>query len=193
MQVTLRMVSPMSDEEFFQFCQINDTLEFERDSHGNIIVMSPTTMSTSGLNFRVGGVMFKWFEETGLGEFLESSGGVTLPNGAVRSPDICWVSPERLVGLDDDERESFPHVCPDFVIEIRSKSDSKQYVLEKMKEYIENGARLGWMIDRFDHKVYVFREDGSVSTDDFNTILSGENVLPGLVLDLGTLLKKPKS
>lgn len=193
MQVTLRMVSPMSEEEFFQFCQINDTLEFERDSHGNIILMSPTTMSTSGLNFRVGGVLFKWFEQTGLGEFFESSSGFTLPNGAVRSPDISWISPEKLIDLDDDEREKFAHICPDFVIEIRSKSDSKQYVLDKMKEYIQNGARLGWMFDRFDHRVYVFREDGSVSTEDFTAVLSGENVLPGLSVDLGALIKKPVS
>ena len=193
MLVTFRTVRPMSDDEFFEFCQINDTLEFERDSHGNIIVMSPTTMSTSRLNFRVGGVMFKWFEQTGLGEFLESSSGFTLPNGAVRSPDISWISPERLIGLDDEEREKFAHVCPDFVVEIRSKSDSRQYVFDKMEEYIQNGTRLGWMIDRFDQKVYIFREDGSISTEDFNSVLSGEDVLPGLIVDLGTLLKQPKS
>ncbi|ACT94200.1 protein of unknown function DUF820 [Dyadobacter fermentans DSM 18053] len=190
---TLKTVTPMSEDEFFEFCQVNDTLEFERDSHGNIIVMSPTTMSTSSLNFRIGGVMFKWFEQTGLGEFLDSSSGFTLPNGAVRSPDISWVSPERLINLDEEEREKFAHVCPDFVVEIRSKSDSKQYVLEKMTEYIQNGTRLGWMVDRFDRKVYVFREDGSVSTEDFDAVLSGENVLPGLTVDLGTLLKQPKS
>ena len=137
--------------------------------------------------------MFKWFEQTVLGELLESSSGFTLPNGAVRSPDISWISPERLIGLDDEEREKFAHVCPDFVVKIRSKSDSRQYVLEKMKEYIENGTRLGWMIDRFDRKVYIFRKDGSVSTEDFNAALSGEDVLPGLIVDLGTLLKQPKS
>ena len=193
MQVTLRMVSPMSDEEFFEFCQINDTLEFERDSHGNIILMSPTTMSTSGLNFRLGGVLFKWFEQTGLGEFFESSSGFTLPNGAVRSPDISWISPEKLIDLNDEEREKFAHVCPDFVVEIRSKSDSKQYVLEKMKEYVENGTRLGWMIDRFDRKVYVFREDGSVSTEDFTAVLSGEDILPGLTVDLELCSNSVKS
>jgi len=189
MLVTFRTVRPMSDDEFFEFCQINDTLEFERDSHGNITVMSPTTMSTSRLNFRLGGVMFKWFEQTGLGEFMESSSGFTLPNGAVRSPDISWISPERLIDLDDEEKEKFAHVCPDFVVEIRSKSDSRQYVLEKMKEYIQNGTRLGWMIDRFDRKVYIFREDGSVSTEDFNAVLSGENILPGLTVDLVKLIK----
>lgn len=189
MLVTFRTVTPMSDDEFFEFCQINDTLEFERDSHGNIIVMSPTTMSTSRLNFRLGGVMFKWFEETGLGEFLDSSSGFTLPNGAVRSPDISWISPERLVDLDDEEREKFAHVCPDFVVEIRSKSDSRQYVLEKMKEYIENGTRLGWMVDRFDRKIYVFREDGSVATEEFDAVLTGENILPGLTVDLAKLIQ----
>jgi Uma2 family endonuclease len=190
---TLKMVSPMSEDEFFQFCQINDTLEFEKDSHGNIVLMSPTSLSTASLNFRIGGVLFNWHEQIGLGEFFDSSSGFTLPNGAVRSPDISWISPERLNGLDDEEREKFGHICPDFLIEIRSKSDSRQYVLEKMREYIENGARLGWMIDRFERKVHVFREDGSVSIENFDAVLSGENVLPGLLVDLGALIKKPVS
>jgi Uma2 family endonuclease len=193
MPVTIRMVSPMSDDKFFQFCQINDTLEFERDSHGNIVLMSPTSLSTASLNFRMGGILFNWYEQIGLGEFFDSSSGFTLPNGAVRSPDISWISSEKLSELDDQEREKFAHICPDFVIEIRSKSDSKQYVLDKMKEYIENGTRLGWMIDRFERKVHLFREDGSVTIDNFNAVLSGENVLPGLLVDLGALMKKPVS
>lgn len=183
----------MSEDKFFQFCQINDTLEFEKDSQGNIVLMSPTSLSTASLNFRIGGVLFNWHEQIGLGEFFDSSSGFTLPNGAVRSPDISWISQDRLNDLDDEEREKFAHICPDFLIEIRSKSDSKQYVLEKMQEYMENGTRLGWMIDRFERKVHVFREDGSVTVENFDAVLSGENVLPGLLVDLGALIKKPVS
>jgi Uma2 family endonuclease len=189
----MKMVNMMSDDEFFEFCQINDTLEFEKDSHGNIVLMSPTSLSTASLNFRLGGILFKWHEQIGLGEFFDSSSGFTLPNGAVRSPDISWINSSKLNDLEDDEREKFAHICPDFVIEIRSKSDSKQYVLEKMKEYIENGTQLGWMVDRFERKVHVFREDGSVTVVGFDTVLSGENVLPGLSVDLTALVKKPIS
>jgi len=186
-------VKAMSEDEFFQFCQLNDTLEFEKDSHGNIVIMSPTSLSTASLNFRIGGVLFNWHERIGLGEFFDSSSGFTLPNGAVRSPDISWIGSGKLAQLNEEERERFAHICPDFVIEIRSKSDSKQYLLDKMKEYVENGTRLGWMIDRFDRKVHVFREDGSVTIENFDAVLSGENVLPGLLVDLGSMTKKPVS
>jgi Uma2 family endonuclease len=189
MPVTLRMGDLMSDDEFFQFCQINDTLEFERDSQGNVIVMSRTGSLSGLVNTHFTGHLFSWNERLGLGVMFSSSTGFTLPNGAVRSPDASWIKTERWDRLSDDEKEKFVPICPDFVVEVRSKSDEPKYMSDKMKEYISNGAQLGWLIDRFEKKAYIFRQDGSVETAEINAVLSGEEVLPGFTLDLGELIK----
>jgi Uma2 family endonuclease len=189
MQVTLRMVSPMSEEEFFQFCQINDTLEFERDSHGNIILMSPTGTLTGNFHTHILAAIYNWNAHFGLGEVFDSSTGFTLPNGAVRSPDASWISTERWATVPEQGRDKFATICPDFVVEVRSKSDELSYLLEKMTEYIDNGAQLGWLIDRLNKKVYVFRADGSVENLQTNVVLSGEHVLPGFSLNLAKFIK----
>ncbi|MCF0058210.1 Uma2 family endonuclease [Dyadobacter sp. CY356] len=188
--VTLRMGELMSEEDFYQFCQMNDTLEFERDSNGNIILMSPTGSYTGSLNFRVLGNLFVWNEKWGLGEAFDSATGFTLPNGAIRSPDASWIKNERWASLDDEEKEKFAPICPDFVVEIRSKSDELKYLLEKMEEYIENGVQLAWLIDRFEGKVYIYKGDKSITRlDSLKVKLSGENVLPEFVLDLESFIK----
>lgn len=190
MPVTLKMGELMSDEDFFQFCQMNDTLEFERDSHGNIILMSPTGSFTGNFNFRVLGNLFVWNEKSRLGESFDSSTGFTLPNGAVRSPDASWIKHERWNLLTIEQKEKFAPICPDFVIEIRSKSDELKYLLEKMDEYITNGTELAWLIDRFDNKVYIYNGDKSVRVlNSLHVKLSGESVLPGFVLDLESIIK----
>lgn len=190
MPVTLKMGELMRDEDFFQFCQMNDTLEFERDSHGNIILMSPTGSFTGNFNFRVLGNLFVWNEKSRLGESFDSSTGFTLPNGAVRSPDASWIKHERWNLLTIEQKEKFAPICPDFVIEIRSKSDELKYLLEKMDEYITNGTELAWLIDRFDNKVYIYNGDKSVRVlNSLHVKLSGESVLPGFVLDLESIIK----
>ena len=188
--VTLKMGELMSEEDFFQFCQMNDTLEFERDSYGNIILMSPTGSFTGNINSQVLGKLFIWNENSGLGEIFDSSTGFTLPNGAVRSPDASWIKNERWNLVTDEQKEKFAPICPDFVVEIRSKSDQLNYLLSKMEEYITNGTQLAWLIDRFEKKAYIFKEDKSViKLDSLNVKLSGELVLPGFVLDLESLIK----
>lgn len=188
--VTLKMGELMSEEDFYQFCQMNDTLEFERDSHGNIILMSPTGSFTGSLNFRVLGNLFVWNEKWGLGEAFDSATGFTLPNGAIRSPDASWIKNERWNLLTDEQKEKFAPICPDFIVEIRSKSDELKYLLEKLDEYIENGTQLAWLIDRFDNKVYIYRSDKSITIlDSLQVKLSGELVLPEFVLDLESLIK----
>lgn len=190
MPITLKMGDLMSDEEFFQFCQMNDTLEFERDSQGNIILMSPTGSFTGNFNSRISGYLFMWNENAGLGEAFDSSTGFTLPNGAVRSPDASWIKQERWDLIDQEQKEKFAQIYPDFVVEIRSKSDGLKYLLDKMEEYISTGTRLGWLIDRFDNKVYIYNADKSIIIHDtLNVKLSGESVLPGFVLDLEKLMK----
>lgn len=188
--VTLRMGELMSEEDFYQFCQMNDTLEFERDSYGNIILMSPTGSFTGSLNFRVLGNLFVWNEKWGLGEAFDSATGFTLPNGAIRSPDASWIKNERWNLLTDEQKEKFAPICPDFIVEIRSKSDELKYFLEKMEEYIGNGTQLAWLIDRFDSKVYIYRSDKSITIlDSLQVKLYGEHVLPEFVLDLESLIK----
>ena len=189
MQMTLRMVRPMSDEEFFEFCQINDTLEFERDSHGNIILMSPTGSIGGGFNADVITALNNWNRQSGLGKVFESSSGFKLPDGSVRSPDASWVRKERWNAISRMEKEKFAPICPDFVIEIRSMSDGLQYLMDKMKEYISNGAQLGWLIDRFDEKVYFFRIDGTVEVKQITEILSDDEILPGFSIDLTEFLE----
>jgi Uma2 family endonuclease len=151
--------------------------------------MSPTGSLSGSVNLRLAGFLFLWNEKVGLGELFDSSTGFTLPNGAVRSPDASWIRTERWDRLSEDEKEKFAPICPDFVVEVRSKSDEPKYLSDKMKEYIANGAQLGWLIDRFEKKAYVFRRDGSVEIAEIDAVLSGENVLPGFILDLGELIK----
>ena len=190
MPVTLKTGNLMSEEKFFQFCRMNDTLEFERDSHGNIILMSPTGSFTGNFNLRISGFLFLWNETFRLGEVFDSSTGFTLPNGAVRSPDVSWIRNERWNALSEKQQEGFAPVCPDFVIEIRSKSDDLKYLQNKMEEYISNGTSLGWLIDRFENKVYIYRPDHNIEVyDSLQVVLSGETVLPEFTLDLASIIK----
>jgi len=169
---------------------MNDTLEFERDSHGNIILMSPTGSFTGNFNLRISGFLFLWNETFRLGEVFDSSTGFTLPNGAVRSPDVSWIRNERWNALSEKQQEGFAPVCPDFVIEIRSKSDDLKYLQNKMEEYISNGTSLGWLIDRFENKVYIYRPDHNIEVyDSLQVVLSGETVLPEFTLDLASIIK----
>jgi Uma2 family endonuclease len=190
MPVTLKMGELMSDNEFFQFCQMNDTLELERDSNGDIIVMSPTGSFAGNFNSRILGHLFIWNENNSLGEVFDSSAGFTLPNGAVRSPDVSWIKAEKWAALSQADKERFAPVCPDFIVEIRSKSDDIKYLQNKMNEYIDNGTQLGWLIDRFDNKAYVYNAGKTMLVHDTLSLrLSGEDVLPGFELDLGAFIQ----
>lgn len=191
MPVTMKMGDLMSEEEFFQFCQMNDTLEFERDSQGNIILMSPTGSVTGNFNVPFISYLYQWNQIAQLGEVFDSATGFTLPNGAVRSPDASWISLDRWEGLSEEQQEAFAPICPDFVVEIRSKSDELRYLLDKMNEYIANGTRLGWLIDRFDNKIHIYKADQSVLVHKtLNVMLSGEDILPGFSINPSSLIKK---
>lgn len=189
MPITFKAEGIMTDQEFFRFCQMNDTMQFERDAQHNIILMSPTGSFTGNFNSKISGHLFIWNEKNGLGEIFDSSTGFMLPNGAVRSPDVSWIKNERWNLLNEEQKEQFAPICPDFVIEIRSKSDGLAYLQDKMKEFIENGVQLGWLIDRFENKVYIYREDKTIEIiQTLETTLSGEDVLPEFVLDLATIV-----
>lgn len=180
-------IERMSDEEFFQFCQDNRDLKFERDSNGQIIVMSPTTFITGDRNDEILYQLRKWNKKAKLGRTVDSDTGFYLKNGAMRNPDAAWISNERLNALDPSELESFPHVCPDFIVELRSKSDRLENLKNKMREWMENGCRLGWLIDADNEIVFIYSNEGENIHQGFDTDLSGEPVLPGFTFVLKEL------
>jgi len=180
----------MSDEEFFDFCMVNKKLQIERDKHGNIIIMPPTTGESGYYEKKVTGRVDR-YEEDYNGVSFGSNAGFKLPNGATRAPDASWISNERWSMLTEKDLKKFMPVVPDFVIEVRSETDRLKPVQEKMQEWIENGVRLGWLIDPKTQKTYIYREDSSVEiVKGFDKTLSGENVMPEFEFNL-TLLKIP--
>lgn len=174
----------VTHEQFQQIAAVNRDLSVERTATGELIVMPPTGSETGKHNQDLSGQLWLWNRQTKLGEVFDSSTGFQLPNGADRSPDASWVKLERWQALTPEEREGFAPLCPDFVVELRSKSDNMEPLREKMREYIANGASLGWLIDRKHRKVEIYRQDLDVEILEHPTTLSGEDVLPGFVLDL---------
>jgi Uma2 family endonuclease len=187
-QIAIKMGDYMTDDEFFRFCQMNDNLAFERNADGQIIVMPPTTSKTGIANLMIGSKIYHWNEDTQLGYAFDSSTGFKLPNGATRSPDVSWVRKDRWQQLTPEQQESFAPLCPDFVVEIRSKSDDLKSLQDKMEEYMANGCSLGWLIDLKNQHVYAYRSGKPTEKiDNFDQILSGENVLTNFSFDLKKL------
>jgi len=174
----------MNDHEFFEFCRRNPDLRMERTREGDLIIMVPTGGETGRRNFTLAGLFFAWVESDGTGVGFDSSTGFTLPNGAKRSPDLAWVRRSQWEGLTEAEREEFPPLCPDFVMELRSRSDDLDKLKAKMEEYIANGALLGWLIDPTQKKVYVYRPAAEAACLKNPKRISGNRVLPGFRLDL---------
>ncbi|MGB3264809.1 MAG: Uma2 family endonuclease [Microcoleus sp.] len=178
----------LTDEQFFQLCQNNRDYQFERTASGELIIMSPTGSETSKRNIDLSYQLRAWSRQNNLGVAFDSSGGFKLPNGADRSPDASWVKKERWDALTPEQKDSFAPLCPDFVVELRSKTDSLKKLQEKMQEYIDNGARLGWLIDRQNRRVEIYRPGQSVEILQNPATVSGEDVLPGFVLDLAEIM-----
>ncbi len=149
--------------------------------------MPPTSTETGGRNFDLTVNFGIWAKQDGTGKGFDSSTGFTLPNGAKRSPDLAWVLYERWNALTEKDRKRFAPLCPDFVVELRSESDSIAALQEKLEEYIENGAQLGWLIDPFERKVYVYRPAARVETLDDPQFVSGEPLLKGFTLNVQEL------
>jgi Uma2 family endonuclease len=181
----LAPVIEMSDEQFFELCQLNRDLRIERTSQGELVIMPPTGGETGRMNFELTGVFSLWVHAEGTGIGFDSSTGFTLPNGATRSPDLAWVKRSRWEALTPEQRKGFAPLCPDFVLELRSPSDALEYVQAKMQQYLDNGAQLGWLIDPIEKKVYIYRPQTPVACLDNPQTISGEPVLPGFVLELG--------
>lgn len=182
--LNLNSLIKLTNEQFYQLCQENPDLKLERNSQGELIVMPPTGGETGKHNVNLILQLASWNKQTQLGEVFDSSTGFTLPNKADRSPDVSWVAKSRWEALTKEEREKFIPLCPDFVIEIMSPSDRLSKVQEKMREYIHNGCRLGWLINRKKPEVEIYRPHQEVKILQVPQTLSGEDVLPGFVLNL---------
>ena len=174
----------VTHEQFVQLALANRDLQLERTATGELIVMPPTGSDTGKRNFDIAGQLWLWNRQTKLGVAFDSSTGFYLPNGSDRSPDAAWIRQERWDALTLEQQEIFAPICPDFVLELRSKNDSIEKLRAKMREYIENGACLGWLIDRKNQKVEIYRQSQDVEVLNKPANLSGEDILPGFVLDL---------
>ena len=175
----------VSDEQFFDLCQANRDLRIERNKFGEISIMSPTGGKTGNRGGNIFGQLWVWSEQDGTGLTFDSSTGFTLSTGAERAPDASWMKLERWNSLSEEQQEKFVPICPDFVVELRSASDNLKPLQEKMQEYMEeDGIQLGWLIDRKNRKVYIYRPGMAVECLDNPVSLSGEIVLPGFILDL---------
>ncbi len=174
----------MTDEQFFQLCQDNRDLRFERNSNGDILIMPPTGGETGNRNIEIAYQVQAWSRQNKLGIAFDSSTGFKLPNKADRSPDASWIPLEKWNNLTPQQRQKFLPLCPDFVIELRSPSDSLKTLQNKMIEYLENGTKLGWLINPKTKQVEVYRQGKDVEILDNPKTLSGEDILPDFVLDL---------
>lgn len=182
--VTLPKTFQVTHEQFKQLVEVNRDLRLERTATGELIVMSPTGSTTGNCNLEIEGQLWLWNRQTQLGQAFNSSTGFHLPNGADRSPDAAWVTQKRWDSLTCEQQEDFAPLCPDFVVELRSGSDSLKPLQEKMQEYIDNGTRLGFLIDRKNKRVEIYKPNVEVEVLNHPDQISGEDVLPGFVLDL---------
>ncbi len=185
--LNLDPVLHLTHEQFRELCQVNPDLKLERTAAGELIVMPPTGWESGQRNMKVAAQLQNWTEENGTGIAFDSSTGFILPNGAVRSPDAAWVRQQRINALNPDP-DGFLPLAPDFVIELRSASDRLKPLQDKMQEYLDNGVRLGWLLNAQDQTVEIYRLGQAVEVLQSPIRLSGEEVLVGFWLDLKGIL-----
>jgi Uma2 family endonuclease len=186
--LALRPTLELTDEQFEQICQANRDLKFERTAKGELVIVALTGGETGRRNLNLSGQLWLWNQQTGLGEGFDSSTGFRLPNGAIRSPDAAWVRLERWQALTPEQRKKYVPLCPDFVVELRSASDELMDLQAKMREYLENGLQLGWLLDPETETVEIYRSNQAVELLEKPVNLSGESILPGFVLALTGIL-----
>ena len=174
----------LTEDEYYDFCMANPDLRLEQAATGEIIIMSPTGGGTSDRNSEINMQLRMWAKRDGTGKAFESNAEFRLPKGSARSPDASWVKLSRWNRLSVEEQEVFPPLCPEFVLELRSKSDRLTTLQKKLVEYIDNGAQLGWIVDPLQKQVHVYRPGQAPVILDQPTSVSGDPELPGLVLDL---------
>ena len=173
-----------TDDKFVEMVAANKDSRLELSAQGELSIMSPTGGETGDRNLELGGQVWFWNRQNGLGKAFDSSTGFKLPNGATRSPDVSWIKIARWNALTPEQRKRFLPLCPDFVIELVSESDDLADTQAKMREYIANGLRLGWLINPKNKQVEIYRPNQEIEVLQSPANLSGENVLPGFILDL---------
>ena len=179
--------SCLNEESFIELCELNPEFRFERTGEGDLVIIAPTGTITGQRGFWLAAMFGRWCEQDGSGVAFDSSTMFELPNGAWRSPDLAWVRRERYEALSPEQQAGFAPICPDFVVELRSHTDRLGPLRAKMREYIANGAQLGWLIDPEEKRVHIYRPDAEVMILDDPRTVSGDPVLPGFVLELSRL------
>ncbi len=174
----------LSDEQFYQLCQINENWQLEETAKGELLIMPPVGAISGNRESDLNGYIWLWNRQTKLGKVFSSSTIFILPNGGKRSPDVAWIANERWETLTQEQQEKFAPICPDFVIELRSRTDSLSQLQEKMSEYLDSGLRLGWLIDPQNQQVEIYRQNQPQELVSLPSTLSGEDVLPGFTLEL---------
>jgi Uma2 family endonuclease len=185
--VSFPAIAPMTRDEFYAFCQANRDLRIERTATGEVVIMPPAFSDTGNRNFNLAVQLGIWTEQDGTGLGFDSSAGFTLPNGATRSPDAAWIKAEKWDALTDEEKASFAPICPDFAIKLRSASDTLSGLKAKMQEYIDNGVSPGWLIDRQNRTVYIYRPNREPEVLENPDRVSGEPELPGFSLPMAKI------
>ncbi|GAB3948513.1 Uma2 family endonuclease [Spirosoma harenae] len=178
----------MNDDEFIRFCQDNPDLKFERRKNGDIVFMANTGGESGNYNFEIGADFAIWNRQTRFGKFFDSSTAFRLPDTSIMSPYVSAITQSRWDILTPEQRRKILHLCPDFVLELRSQSDRLKDCFEKMDDWMANGCRLGWLIDLTNQLTYIYRPNQDREEVNGLGQLSGEDVLPGFVLDLRTLV-----
>lgn len=184
-----KIIEGMDGNQFLEFCLENPDFRIERNSRGQILFMEPTYSYTGILNSKLIFSFSLWNEQLKLGYVLDSSTGYTLPNRAIRSPDVSWIEKSRWMNLTEKEKKSFAPICPDFVLELLSMNDKIHEIRDKMKEWMENGCKLGWLIHPENQITYVY-ENGKTQEILFKHTLYGGNILPGFELNLSKLFSE---
>ncbi len=192
LQNRLELILPQgfqfTDEAFLEFCEINRDIQIERTKEQKIIIMTPTNSETGGKSGKVFGYLFIWNLQNQYGETFDSSTGFTLPDGSVFSPDASIIAFDRWNRLTKDQKRKFSPICPEFIVELKSPSDSLSVLQTKMQNWLANGVQLGWLIDPDAEQVYIYRPGKAVEkVSNFDGKLSGEAILQGFELDLTIL------
>ncbi|MEP0872297.1 Uma2 family endonuclease [Trichocoleus desertorum AS-A10] len=185
--INLEPVIHITDEQFYELCQANPDVKLERSVAGELIVMAPTGGETGSYNSEINADFVIWNRQTRLGKVFDSSTCFKLPQGGDRSPDVAWVALQRWNALSPEQQRKFPPIAPDFVLELLSPTDSLEKTQAKMQEYMRSGVRLGWLIDRDNRRVEIYRPGQPVEVLAAPNQLSGEDVLPEFILDLKTV------
>ncbi|MEZ2236070.1 MAG: Uma2 family endonuclease [Microcoleus sp.] len=191
--INFNAIAQITDDQFYQLCRENPDVKFERNAQGEIIIVSPTGGETGSYNSEINADFVIWNRQTKLGICFDSSTCFKLPSGANRSPDVSWIKQERWDALTPEQKQKFPPISPDFVLELMSPTDSLKQTQDKMQEYMNNGVKLGWLINRKTSSVEIYRQGQAIEVLESPAQLSGEDILPGFVLNLQTVWKQSRS